>query len=229
MNEKWRQTFIEYAKSDIFKKHVEEAKKIVKDALKKHEKMYIAFSGGRDSTSMMHLIHKIDNSVIALHWDYGRYYIPREIFNEIKNIAKSIGVTLRIETSDKYEILKRNAINVLGEDFIEKLIPKLRKQGFTGVFVGLRKEESIKRKIRISNKTSLTDLEEFYPLQSWTWLDVWAYIVINKIPYISHYDRYCPVIGYDKARFTTLFDPEFDKFGCSNVDGVLSWKWKHEV
>jgi len=28
---------------------------------------------------------------------------------------------------------------------------------------------------------------------------------------------------------TELFDPEFDKLGASNIDGVLSWRYRYHV
>jgi hypothetical protein len=49
----------------------------------------------------------------------------------------------------------------------------------------------------------------------------------NNVPYHSHYDRYGPLLGYDKARFATFYDSEMDRFGAGNVDGVLMPHFKH--
>jgi 3'-phosphoadenosine 5'-phosphosulfate sulfotransferase (PAPS reductase)/FAD synthetase len=57
--------------------------------------------------------------------------------------------------------------------------------------------------------------------------DVWAYIVSNNIRYLSHYDRYSKTIDITKIRFATFFDPEFDKLGCSNIDGVMMPEFKN--
>jgi 3'-phosphoadenosine 5'-phosphosulfate sulfotransferase (PAPS reductase)/FAD synthetase len=68
---------------------------------------------------------------------------------------------------------------------------------------------------------------EFWPLQDWTYMDVWAYIISNNLSYPSVYDKYAELDGWDKVRFHSFFDPSMDKFGRSNVDGVLLWKFKN--
>jgi len=226
MDSRWIEAFILHSKTDEFLCRLKEAQSIIRHALSLHKKPYVAFSGGKDSLCVAHLVTRQNPDVMILHWDYGKYYIPRPLHQEIISIAERLGWKLRVETSEKYEKLGRQAINVIGQDFLGKLVPQLKEEGYDCVFVGLRKEESSKRRLRIKAKRSITDIPEYHPVQNWTWMDVWAYIVSNKLPYLSHYDRYAPVVGWNRARFTTLFDPEFDKFGCSNVDGVLSWKWR---
>lgn len=55
--------------------------------------------------------------------------------------------------------------------------------------------------------------------------DIWAYIVTNNLPYCSHYDRYGALLGIEQVRMSTFFDPEFDKFGAGNLDGILMTKF----
>jgi len=226
MDIRWKETFNLHAQTEDFKNRVKEANEIISKALKRYNP-YVAFSGGKDSTVMVHLVLRQKPDIMILHWDYGRYYIPRVYHEEIKRIIKKMGRDLRIETSPLYNSLKRKAINVLGREMFGKLIPKLMDEGYNAVFVGLRAEESPKRKRRIKADKSLSPIKEFFPLKNWRWLDVWAYLVSNNVPYLSFYDKYCPVLGYDKARFTTLFDPEFDRLGASNIDGVLSWRFRN--
>jgi len=228
MEKKWRETFLSWAKTDIFQQRVAESRKTIFDALKKYKKAYISFSGGKDSTCVLHLVLQQKPDILVVHWDFGPFFIPREIEGEIQKNMRILGArNIRIETSQKYKELKRKARNVLGVDFLGKFSLKVRKKGFRAVFLGLRKEESSSRKLRITHGKNLTSLQELCPIQNWKWLDVWAYIVSNDLPYLSHYDRYASIVGWDRARFTTFFDPEFDKFGCRNVDGVLMWQFKH--
>ena len=42
------------------------------------------------------------------------------------------------------------------------------------------------------------------------------------------YDKYVAVLGWDRARFVTFFDKEFEHLGSINVDGVLMWRWRNE-
>jgi len=229
MIKKWKDTFLTYSKMIDFKKRVEESKFIVKNVFNTYSTPYIAFSGGKDSTCMTHLVLQQNSNIMVLHWDYGGYYIPRKMENKILKNAKKLGVkNLRIETSSKYGILKRKAINVLGRDLIRGLLPQLFREGYDASFIGLRSEESPKRKRRIKADRSLSKIKEIFPIASWTWMDIWAYIIKYDLPYLSHYDLYGPVVGWDRVRLTTFFDSEFDKLGCSNVDGILMWKFKNK-
>jgi len=224
----WKRTLAMWAGTDAFKSKLHEAERIIDEALATHDKPYVAYSGGKDSSCMLHLVLRRCPDIMVLHWDYGPYYIPDWLRSEFIENAKKIGaVNLRIETSKDYLRLKRHAINVLGREYMGKLIPSLASEGYDLCFVGLRREESLKRRRRIDAKKSITEIPECWPLANWSWRDVWAYIFAKNIPYASIYDIYAPVVGWDKARLVTFFDPEFNHLGASNLDGVLMWKFKN--
>jgi 3'-phosphoadenosine 5'-phosphosulfate sulfotransferase (PAPS reductase)/FAD synthetase len=179
---------------------------------------------------MLHLVLQQAPGIMVLNWDYGPYYSPRELRREIALNARRIGArNLRIETSPEYTRLGRRAVNVLGREYIGKVMPALRREGYDLAFVGLRREESLKRRRRMdAGRWLSTGIMECWPLAEWTWMDVWAYIISRGLPYLSFYDRVAPVVGYERARFTTLFDPEFAHLGADTVDGVVNWQWRHE-
>jgi len=219
---------IEYAETSEFRAKLIEAQQIISKALETYNKPYVSYSGGKDSLVVLHLVLQQAPNILVFHWDYGRYYIPRPIEKEILEIAYSVGVkNLKVATSPLYRKLKRKAINVLGRELFGRVIPQLKQEGYDAVFLGLRKEESIKRKLRIT-RGIFYDLPEVWPIQNWSWKDVWSYIFSRQLPYLSVYDVYAPLIGWDKVRFVTLFDPEFDKLGTSNVDSLLMWRFKHD-
>ena len=229
MNKKWRDTFLAHAQTEAHIKRIEQAKKYIAKAFERCAKPYVAFSGGKDSTVALHMVLQHAPDTLVVHWDYGRYYIPQEMREEIISNMRKLGAkNIKVMTSKRYEIEKRQATNILGAEYLGKRIKELAQKGYDGVFVGLRKEESIKRRLRCENSKSITGMKEFFPVQNLSWLDIWGYIVKNQIPYLtSYYDTYASVMGWDKARFATLFDAEFDKFGTSNVDGVLYWRFKN--
>lgn len=212
-----------WAKTREFKKKLEKAEEIIRDALKRSKKPYIAFSGGKDSTCLLHLVLKQKPDILVWHWDYGKY-MPREFEKEIIRNAKIIGAkNIRIDTSKAYRYKEKVFYRV----FFGRVLPSLKAEGYDGVFVGLRKQESISRRERIKAKRTIGTIQEYWPLQDWDWKDVWAYIFDNNLPYHSAYDIYAPIIGWDKVRFATFFDPEFDFLGNSNLDGMLLWRWKN--
>jgi 3'-phosphoadenosine 5'-phosphosulfate sulfotransferase (PAPS reductase)/FAD synthetase len=188
----------------------------------------VSFSGGKDSTVLTHLVMRVDPNTLVLHWDYGPYFVPRPLHERILANARALGVRrLRVETSDEYLRLGRKARNVLGRALVGRLLPRLAREGYTLSFVGLREEESLKRRRRIRSGAALSELRESWPIAKWRWLDVWAYIVEHDLPYLAElYDPAAAIIGWDRARWTTLHDPEFAHIAQS-MDGVLHWRWRY--
>lgn len=226
MDGKWRETFLLHSQTDEFQAKVESSHKIISEALRRYKKPYVAFSGGKDSTVMMHLVIQHCPTIMVVHWDFGRWYVPQAVLDEISVLASSMGIVLRIESDTRYQQLKRTANNLPNLSILEE---RLMPEGVDSVFVGIRKEEACGRKQRIKAGISLTNIKEFWPVADWSWLDIWGYIVAYNVRYLAHYDTYCPVVGWDRARFHTFFDPALDKFGASNVDGVLMWRFKNPL
>jgi len=187
----------------------------------------VSFSGGKDSTVTTNLFCKFYPNTTILHWDYGRYYIPDKYRKQIKKIMESNSKNIRIETSTKYEIQKRNAINILGSEYMGKLLPRLIHEGYDVTITGIRNQESKKRSFKNFFQTGYGGMLEFCPIIHWRTEDVWAYIFSNNLQYLSYYDEYSKLIPILDVRFVTIFDPEFDKFGAQNVDGIFNWREKH--
>jgi len=230
MTAEWREIFRLWSRTEQHTRALHEARAIIERALESTQKPYIAYSGGKDSTVMAHLVLQYAPDTMVLHWDYGRAFVPEPIQREILRNARLIGVrNLRIETSPLYAKLGRRAQNVLGKHMIGKLLPQLAAEGYDLAFVGLRKQESSKRAIRLRTNKALSVIPECHPLANWDWRDVWAYIVTHKLPYLSLYDQRAELVGYDLVRFTTLFDPEFEHLGALAIDNFLHWRYRNET
>jgi len=229
LNPRWRETFLAWSRTDDHRRAVAEAERTIREALASARRPYVAYSGGKDSTVLVHLVLQQEPDVMVLHWDYGRAFVPAPVFAEILENARRLGVrNLRVETSPLYAKLGRRARNVLGRHYLGKLVPRLAEEGYDLAFVALRAEESPKRRRRIVAQRSLGPIPECWPLAHWRWLDVWAYIVAHDLPYLSLYDDRAGLVGWDRARFTTLFDPEFADVGAESVDNVLHWRWRND-
>lgn len=209
---------LDWSETEGFRKRVSGAWDIVEDALARHEKVYCAYSGGKDSVVMTHIVLQQAPEIMVHHYDYGRQYMPQEYEDEINRNAAIIG-------AKNYRIEKgRNWYKA----FFGRIAKQYYQEGFTGCFVGIRKEESCNRRARIEANKSLTEIKEYWPLQNFKWQDVWAYMFLNNLPIHSAYLQYGPVIGWDTVRFVTFFDPEFNKFGSPGIDGVLNWRHRHD-
>ena len=224
MNEIWRETFNLWSETYEYLKRINEVKSIIKQALKISINPYVAYSGGKDSLIMLHLILHEKKDISVWHWDYGDTLMPREIEKEILDNAKEIG-------ADEVVIRKRGDSKHAREDykfgyahFFVSLSDVKRERGWDLGFIGIRQEESLKR--RRQYKKTFID-QNCYPLLNLTWKDIWAYIITNNLPYPSVYDKYAEILGYDKVRLVTFFDMEFEKFGSLYIDGVLMPEFKH--
>lgn len=220
-----REFFMLWSERDDYQKRLEETERVIQAT--NFKKPLVSFSGGKDSTVTCNLFCKYYENAEILHWDYGRYFMPDHYRNQIKKIMLFNSGNIRIETSEKYETQGRNAENILGTDYMGKLIPRLKREGYDVSVTGIRNEESKKRSFKDYFQTGYGGLYEFCPIVKWRTEDVWAYMISNNLTYLSYYDEYSKILPILSIRFVTIFDPEFDKFGNSNVDGVLNWRVKH--
>jgi hypothetical protein len=227
VTEAWREFFTAWAQTDEHGAAVDAAQGAINRALASATKPYVAWSGGKDSTVMLHLVLQQAPHCEVLHWDFGPYKMPRPIYREIMGIAIAMGVTPRVETSDEYERIGRAASHVFERRFFGDCVPALVAEGFDLAFIGLRAQESSSRRQRIKRNLSLTTITECWPLATWTWQDVWAYIVAHGIHYVSVYDDRAELVGYEHARFATFFDRDLYHLGTEAVDNVLHWRHRY--
>jgi 3'-phosphoadenosine 5'-phosphosulfate sulfotransferase (PAPS reductase)/FAD synthetase len=219
LDEHWRKTFLLWSRKQEHAQLVEKTLAGIRSIIDKY-RCVVAYSGGKDSTVMLHLALQIDPDVQVFHWDHGSQLMPREFETEIIDNAKRIGAKyLLVKSSSLLERPDaRSNYKVWYLVFWNTLHMTRRAEGWDYQFVGLRKEEGCKRSATIREHRRKG---EVYPLEDWKWLDVWAYIVSKDLPYPGIYDRYAALLGYDRARLVTFFDMEFEKYGSLYVDGFL--------
>ncbi len=218
-----RETYRMWADEPGYAARVEEAGRLIRDALDRYQ-AYVAYSGGKDSLVMMHLALQEDPEVLVWHWDYGEAYMPREIEREVREIARAAGArNYQVDTTPLYQQLGRTAKGVLGKVLYGRVIPEMIKGGYTASLVGLRAEESRKRKQRTKTAYEKTarGMTTIFPIRGLLVRDVWAYIFSHGLRYCSHYDRYGALEPWEDVRFCTYFDPEFAHMGRTNVDGII--------
>lgn len=225
LDEKWRRTFELWSRKEEHQRLVQQTLENMRKITSKY-RCVVSFSGGKDSTVMLHLALQAEPKVDVFHWDHGSWLMPREIENEIIENARAIGaqnlIIGRSELLEKPEIREKWGLWYLV--FWNELHRLRREYGWEKDFVGLRKEEGCRRRSKILRHK---EKWEVYPIADWSWLDVWAYIISNSIPYLKIYDKYAALLGYDKARLVTFFDSEFEKYGSPYINGYLSTKYRY--
>lgn len=95
-------------------------------------------------------------------------------------------------------------LQVMVDGYLDKRPPKeiasqvgrsARANGYDGHFWGMRKEESIGRRLMLNNRgplfyAQIRGLWRCTPLADWRWEDVWAYIHTFDVPYSEIYDKH---------------------------------------
>lgn len=173
-----REAFLAHTKLPIFKRKVDRAKEIIREALA-IAPAYVAVSWGKDSVVMLHLVQSICSDILAI--SFGHY--EREM---ISNYA---------ETEALYREhfgLNINTILIDGDHVPNKVKSQKLWLQYPVAFVGLRIEESARRKATLLKNGAIYQYKKgdyrACPVFNWTSQDVWAYIVANDLPYLKAYD-----------------------------------------
>jgi len=189
-----------HAKLSGFKRRIERARAVVAEALEKAQNPYIAFSTGKDSIVMAHLVWQQASDVLAVYFDadcafpestalLGRYEAAG--YPIIRWPCESILETMhRVggPTSDRCEA------ETMRSTVYRPIKLLLAEYHFDGVFLGLRNEESPGRHKLAQVRGQLfwqkrDGLWECLPVAYLDHMDIWAYIVINDMDYCAVYDK----------------------------------------
>lgn len=193
-----RRRFEIWSRTGAFRRRVERAEERVAKWLSMTSRPYIAFSGGKDSSCILHLVR-------AQRPDTPAVYIDADAcFPEVSRLLDETPNCIRYPASEPFLVtLARCGINndKLGDitmqttvyEPVERLVAENR---FDGCCYGLRAEESKHRRkhaqVRgaiFKYKSRCRGVIACQPIYDWTYNDVWAYIVANDIPYAGTYDR----------------------------------------
>lgn len=170
-----------------FKKKVEQAKTVIKQALE-IAPAYVAVSWGKDSVVMLHLCQQIKPDIIAVNYGSPEQDIVDNYSEVINNYLQRFPTNYKEliglpEWANDPDTAKDRCTQIVGKEY-------------TLTFVGLRAEESKRREKTIKlngliyqyKSGRYKDHYRACPLGWWSWRDVWAYIVSNDLPYLHSYD-----------------------------------------
>lgn len=220
-----------YAKLPVFARRLEEARGIISGALKHMRRPYVAFSCGKDSSVLAHLVLQIAPSVPLRFLSSGETRLIHNV-DEVLGYFAALGA----------DIQEINIDRVFSEEWKDATWTEQRKAGkrdlellndrrFDGIFMGLRMQESRHRLISLSRSQTpglppfcyryqagrRQDMIRCCPLARWQTEDVGAYLVEHGIPYLYWYD-YQGFEGRTTARLT----------GDAVRQGALFWIKKHD-
>ena len=186
-----------------YQKRIRKAQQIIHDCYTQYENPYVSYSGGKDSTVIVHMALQEHPEANIWHWDYGNELMPRDYEKEAIANLKQMGaknITINKRKGNKHDTHSGY------RQFFQQIINNKEKYGWDVGIVGVRQSESKRRK-QLYKHDYFKDC--CYPIRQLTVEDVWAYILEHKLPYHSTYELQGEYFGWENVRFVTFDDPEF--------------------
>lgn len=195
--------------SSSLESKIAKSKEAINEAFKKHgEKMAIFWTGGKDSTVLLHLMRDIFGEKAKfpiLFLDTGLDF--EEVYDFIERINKMwnlnlVTVKLSEKLANEYKKQKTKKDRVTFASMMKIILLKqaVKEHKLPALVIGIRWDE---HKERIGEKyfSEREDHVRIHPLLHWTEEDIWEYIRQFNVPYVSLYD-----LGY-----RSLGEKEFTK------------------
>lgn len=184
-----------YAETGTYKARVSWSRRVVEKALSRCASWYIALSGGKDSTCVLSLVREREPGVPAV------CSLPEWALPETREYLKRVdNLDIVASGSDHNTGWSQNwrgsedvpaGIRWLGD---KGAVEKNYGRAEGGVFLGLREEESGRRRVHLRSLGSLyfaqkNNVWQCNPVARWSTMDVWAFIFSNNLDYNQAYTR----------------------------------------
>jgi phosphoadenosine phosphosulfate reductase len=191
-----RETFYLHSTLPIHRRRVAWARDRVAGWLALVQRPYIAFSTGKDSTCLLHLIREQRPETPAVYFDADASY-PESLAMLAQTpvltryLADEPLITTLQRLGMEHPRLEETTMETTVWGPIRRLVGEY---GFDGVGLGLRAQESYGRTMNARTKGSRYQYKRdglwaCQPLHDWDYMDVWGFIVNNGLDYCGVYDR----------------------------------------
>ncbi|MEK7597025.1 MAG: phosphoadenosine phosphosulfate reductase family protein [Patescibacteria group bacterium] len=188
---------------------INKAHNVIREALKKWKKedIFIAWTGGKDSTVLLHLVREVFKGKIPfkIFFNDSTLEFP-EIYRFVKKIEKDWKLNLLWikhlpEDLEDYEKTKNKEkkmeiMSIAKINAINFVISKYKVKAFLS---GIRRDEHRNRAQEKYFSPRPTNIR-VHPILDFTLNDIWTYIKKYKVPYVSLYDKGYKSLG--EAPFT---------------------------
>lgn len=202
-----RELYRLHAKLPAYQTKKERALSIIKDALAIPGTWAVSCSGGKDSITMLHLCLEAGWTGPVFHFFYDE--TPAENIALVEQVAAKNGLKLHLlKVPGAWEVFEKvgrffvhpeteqekKLVSEMLREYKKQINEHVGSQGWTGQFMGLRRQESRARSIALGRKgwiyrTNDRETWTCCPLTHWNVRDVWAYVIEKNLPYLSRYEN----------------------------------------
>jgi len=201
MDDVTRTGYLAHAMLPIYKRRIEQAREWTREALELCQNPYVAFSGGKDSAVMLHIVATERPGVDAQILMGGETRLLHPDIDDVLKWWKSntsvnlIEVLVDTVFADGWEDA---TFEESYSQFYDGWNKYLHDKGHDGVFIGLRKSEAGNRRRLFrrfgaihryseNRKDARAGIVLACPLSNLTTADVWAYLIRHDIPTFDAY------------------------------------------
>lgn len=196
------------------------AKKAIEKVISTKGNQFIAFTGGKDSTVLLHLVKSVvgvETPFNALFIDNG--YEFEQIYNFINKMTILYNLKLYRQKNNiripQYNFLQRlfknpmSGLDCCGESKVNALKEAISNFNIEVLYVGLRWDEQPARYSEhiVAKKENHTRI---HPIAPFTEKDIWEYIKSFNVSYCTLYDEGYRSIG---CRLCTKKDKRYERAG----------------
>lgn len=207
MMEEWEQEkYRLHSKLPAFKKRLAKTEDVIQRALSMIKNPYAAISFGKDSMVLMHLLIQHNPDMPMVWSDRGAEAELPATYPFIEQVRKKYNLNLNIIKPEMsmFDIYRRYGLPEVNDDIQKTIVTKInlilpfakyvQENNIDGYFQGLRADESKGRHKMATKYGQLFERKKdglivCNPLLWWTGRDIWAYIIVNDIPYHPEYDN----------------------------------------
>lgn len=218
MPEDEKEMYLLHARTKGYKYRIRKASEEAEKAIKYSGRHALSYSGGKDSTVLLDICVKAGFKGDLIQFFYSRYENPElnlaiaDIMSEKYGLAlyrlKCYSAQEAWDEAGRFFVVpangtERKLVRKVASDFGKQAKLISEEKGYNLHFIGMRKKESKQRTMTLAHKglTYYASTRKSFtccPIGNLTDDDVWAYIVSNKLPYISYYDN--PLFDRKKIR-----------------------------